>query len=98
MSPLFNQASVRVRVVDSNAPPRSDQIFIRVTLEEVPSQHIAKRLLEYLGAEDKVISASLSCDGEKQTADLIAAVKAKFPVDAVGYVSGLFGPQAEAFA
>ena len=93
---LFEQETVKVRDTGlSNLPGHA---HVEVTLGAVPSLAIARRLQKFLEKEEKVSSVGLTWDGDSQIAVLRTFVTATFAVDATGFVQGLFGLQAQAFA
>lgn len=96
MSYLFNPENVLVKATDlSNI---AGLVHVEATLSQVPSRHMADRVRTYLESQEKTSKVGLQWDGETQRAILRTFVSKQLQVDAVGYISGLLGPQAQCFA
>lgn len=96
MQSLFNQETVTVNWTDRSKI--NGIVHVEAEISDVPSLHIAKRIGQYLANEDKTSSIVLRWDGETQKAVFQTFVWKQLPVDAVGYIRGLLGSQANRFA
>jgi len=96
MLTLFDPSSVKLRATNTSNIHRL--VHVEAHLSGVPSKFIAERLQRYLADQELTSSVGLKWDGDNQTAIFRTFVAKFLPVDAVGYISGLLGPQAQAFA
>lgn len=73
-------------------------VHVEAQLCQVPSKFMADRVRQYLESQEETSGVGLEWDGETQSAILRTFVSKQLPVDAVGYIRGLLGPQAQRFA
>lgn len=93
---LYNPENVVVKTTDlSNIV---GLVHVEAQICQVPSKHMANRVQNYLESQPETSAVGLQWDGETQSAVLRTFVSKQFPVDAVGYIRGLLGPQAQRFA
>jgi hypothetical protein len=96
MFSLFDPKTVVVKATDlSNIV---GLVHVEARIGRVPSRYIADRVREYLKSQKETSDVGLEWDGATQSAVLRTFVSRQFPVDAVSYIRGLLGPQAQRFA
>ena len=93
---LYDPETVVVKATDlSNI---AGLIHVEARICQVPSKHLADRVRAYLESQKETSDVGLEWAGETQSAVLRTFVTKQLPVDAVGYIRGLLGPQAQRFA
>lgn len=93
---LYDPETVVVKATDLSSI--AGLVHVEARICHVPSMHIANRVREYLKSQKETSDVGLQWDGATQSAILRTFVSKQFPVDAVGYIRGLLGPQAQRFA
>jgi len=96
MPPLYDPEQVVVSA--TRLSTIAGLVHVEARLCQVPSKFVADRVRSYLGSQEKTSDVGLEWNGEAQCAILRTFVTEQFPVDAVSYIRGLLGPQAQRFA
>ncbi len=96
MLSLYDPEKVVVKATDLSTI--AGLVHVEARLTQVPSKFIADRVRRYLEQQGETSDVGLEWDGVSQTAIVRTFVAKQLPVDAVNYIRGLLGPQAQRFA